>query len=229
MAPEQIPFDLPHREALGREDFLVSPANEAAVAQIDRWPDWLAHGLLLIGPAGSGKSHLAEVWRQRARASRHAASSLTVAEVPAVLASGAAVIEDAAQGCDERALFHLLNLAREQKASLLITARSHPLAWGLAIPDLLSRLKALPIASLGEPDDALLRGVLVKLFADRQIAIDEAALSLMLARMERSLGAARDLVAEIDRRAMIEKAEVSRPFIARVLSGWQEPGLFGED
>ena len=150
--------------------------------------------------------------------------------MPPLLAKGALVVEDApGLGLDERALFHLLNLAREQGAYLLLTSRESPTGWKLTLPDLTSRLKAIPAAALGPPDDDLLRSVLVKLFADRQIAVDEAVVSYLVARIPRALGAADSLVAEIDRRALEEKAEVTRMFVGRVLAGLEELRLSGDE
>ena len=225
----QLVLDLPHRQALGRDDFLVTASNSAAVALIDHWPDWPAHAAVIVGPPGSGKSHLVEVWRQRSKATRVQAADVKVETAPEILVSGAAAIEDAAPPLDERGLFHLLNLAKQQDSSVLLTAETRPEHWKVALPDLLSRLKAIPVLEILPPDDALLRGVLVKLFFDRQIAAAESTISFMLARMPRSLGAARLLVAEIDRRALEERAEVTRPFVAKVLADFSAPGLFGAE
>jgi chromosomal replication initiation ATPase DnaA len=226
----QLVLALPHRAALGREDFLVSPANAAAVAMIDQWPDWPSHALLLVGPPGSGKSHLVEVWRRASGAERIEAADLSAEAVPDLLAQGGLAVENApGPALNERALFHLLNLARQQGAKVLITSEQLPGAWGVRLPDLVSRLRAAPVAELGAADDALLRGVLVKLFADRQLAVEESVISYLVVRMPRSLDAARHLVAEIDRRALEDKAQVSRTFVARVLTGLAEPGLFPDD
>ena len=225
----QLVLELPHRQALGRDDFLVTGSNAAAVALIDHWPDWPAHAAMIIGPPGSGKSHLVEVWRQRSKAARVQASEVNVDTAPELLLSGAAAVENAAPPLNERGLFHLLNLARQQDSSILLTAETRPEHWKIALPDLLSRLKAIPVLEILPPDDALLRGVLVKLFFDRQIAPAESTISFMLARMPRSLGAARLLVAEIDRRALEEGAEVTRPFVAKVMGDFSAPGLFGDE
>jgi chromosomal replication initiation ATPase DnaA len=225
----QLVLELPHRQALGRDDFLVTGSNSAAVALIDHWPDWPAHAAIIVGPPGSGKSHLVEVWRQSSKATRVQASDVRVETAPELLKSGAAAIEDSAPPLNERGLFHLLNLAKQQDSSVLLTAGTRPEHWKIALPDLLSRLKAIPVLEILPPDDALLRGVLVKLFFDRQIAAAESTISFMLARMPRSLGAARLLVAEIDRRALEERAEVTRPFVARVMSDFSAPGLFGDE
>jgi chromosomal replication initiation ATPase DnaA len=225
----QLVLELPHRQAQGRDDFLVTGSNTAAVALIDHWPDWPAHAALIVGPPGSGKSHLVEVWRQRSKAARVRAADINVETAPELLSSGSTAIEDAGPPLDERGLFHLLNLGRQQGSSILLTAQTRPEQWNIALPDLLSRLKAIPVLEILPPDDALLRGVLVKLFFDRQIAAAESTISFMLARMPRSLGAARLLVAEIDRRALEERAEITRPFVARVMGDFSAPGLFGEE
>ncbi len=225
----QLAFDLPHRQALGRDDFLVTSSNAAAVALVDQWPMWPSTAVMLVGPPGSGKSHLAEVWRQRAKAKFTRAQDVQVENAPELLSGGALAIEDVSETkLDETALFHLLNLARQQSASALLTSQMRPQQWKISLPDLASRLRALPMVEILPPDDALLRGVLVKLFLDRQIAPEESTISFMLTRMPRSLEAARALVAEIDRRAWEEKAEVTRPFVARIMSNFNVPELFGD-
>ena len=227
---KQLVLELPQRTAVGRDDFLVTSSNAAAVAMIDQWPGWPSPAIVLLGPPGSGKSHLVEVWRQRSGAARIGIAGLREDAVPGLLSSGALAVEDApGEGLDETALFHLLNYARQQESSLLITASQHPGQWRVSLPDLRSRLRALPVAELGAPDDSLLRGVLVKLFADRQIAVEESIISYLVVRMPRSLDAARVVVAEIDRKALEDKAEVSRPFVARILADLTAPGLFAED
>jgi chromosomal replication initiation ATPase DnaA len=226
----QLVLDLPHRVALAREDFMVGPCNAAAVALIDSWPSWPSNAVVLMGPPGSGKSHLVEVWRQLSGAVRAEAAGLTSEEVPAVLRTGQLALEDVAEGTiDETALFHLLNLARQAGAQLLLTCATPPTGWTLKLPDLASRLRALPVVELGPADDDLLRGVLAKLFADRQLAVDDGVLSYLLTRMPRSFAAARRLVSEIDSRALAEKAEITRPFVARVMGALDAPGLFGEE
>lgn len=230
MSGRQLVLGLPHRPALGREDFLVARPNAKAVSLIDRWPDWPSRALALVGPPGSGKSHLAEAWRQRAGGLTIRAADFSLAQVPSLIAEGALVIEDTpGEGLDERGLFHLLNLTREEGAFVLLTSRLNPLAWKLQLPDLVSRLKALPVVSLGLPDDELLRGVIVKLFADRQIAADEALVSYLVARMPRELAAARSLVAEIDQRALEEKSNVTRAFVSRILARFETSGLAEDD
>lgn len=226
----QLVLDLPLRAALGRDDFLVTPSNAAAVAMVDRYPDWPHHGAVLVGAAGSGKSHLLEVWRQAAGARLIEADALG-RETPDELLSAGALAIDAAPGgaLDERALFHLLNLTRQTGGHVLLASETDPAHWPVALPDLASRLKALAVARLDPPDDVLLRGVLVKLFADRQLAVEEQVLSYLMLRMPRSLDAARALVADIDRLALAERAPVTRGLAARVLQRLTEPGLFPEE
>ncbi len=227
--PRQLAFDLALAPAFGRDDFLVSPANAAALALIDRWPDWPSRVVALVGPAGSGKSHLASIWARACGAAVVAAASLSTAEVPALTTSGAVVVEDApSAGLDERALFHLINLSREHRLAVLLVSRDDPARWPVRLPDLASRLKAATAVHIQSPDDGLLRAVLVKLFADRQLQVDESAISYLVARMHRSLGEARDLVAEIDARALADRAPVTRPLIARVLAERGQGDLFGE-
>ncbi|NMD08545.1 MAG: hypothetical protein GYA66_11270 [Phyllobacteriaceae bacterium] len=230
MPGRQLTLDLTHRPALAREDFLVSPSNATAVALVDQWPNWPTHGAIIVGPPGSGKSHLASVWQQKASATLRPAVALTAETVTADMQSSALVVEDAdAAGLDERALFHALNQARQQGGHILITAASMPAQWKVRLPDLASRLNALPVAAIMPPDDALLRGVLVKHFADRQIAVSEQIIGYIVLRMPRSLDALRQIVSEIDARALQEGAEVTRPFVARILASYAAPDMFHHD
>lgn len=217
----QLILDLPFRPALEREDFLVSSANAQAAALIDAWPQWPSSALVLVGPAGSGKTHLGEVWRLRSAAQRHGPGL----ELPASGEAFAWLIEDMPGAMAETPLFHLLNLAREHGGHVLMTSRSAPAAWNIALPDLASRLKAATVVEIGAPDDALLRAVLLKHFADRQLAIDESIIGYLLARMPRSLEAARSLVAAIDREALEARAEVTRPLVSQILKRIVEPEL----
>ncbi|MCX7350074.1 MAG: DnaA/Hda family protein [Alphaproteobacteria bacterium] len=226
----QLVLDLPLRTALGREDFLVTPSNAAAVAMIDRYPDWPHYGVVLVGDGGSGKSHLLEVWRQASGARLISAPQLGTEPPDRLLEKGALAIDNAPDvALDERALFHLLNLARQTDGHVLIASETDPAQWKVDIPDLASRLKALPVARLDPPDDALLRGVLVKQFADRQLSVEEPVISYLMLRMPRSLNAARALVAELDAFALVEKTAVTRATAARVLQKMAEPGPFPDE
>ena len=224
MSPRQLAFDIPHRPALGAEDFLVSNSNEAAVALVDRWPDWPAGAAVIAGPAGSGKSHLANVWRMRSNAEVLAASAITEPAVPKLASAGALVIEDLDRGAgSEQALFHLLNLVREQRLAILLTTAIDPGDLSIRLPDLRSRLRALAVARIEPPDDALLRAVLVKLFADRQLTVDPGIIGYMLVRMERSMDAAQRLVAEVDRLALAMQRGVTRAVASAALDTMDAP------
>jgi chromosomal replication initiation ATPase DnaA len=217
--PRQLALALGHAESLAREDFLSGASNAAALALIDRWPDWPDQAMVLAGPEGCGKSHLAAIWAEAAGARFLSARSLVAEVVPATLATGALVVEDIAAGqFDERAMFHLLNLAHEEQAFVLLTARSLPAGWAISLRDLASRLKALPVVSVGAADDALLRAVLVKLCDDRQLVVDESLVTFLARRIDRSVATARAIVAELDREAMQQKRPLSRSLAAEVLA-----------
>lgn len=223
-APRQLVLDLAHRQALGEEDFLVSGSNAAAVELIDRWPGWTHPASVVVGPEGSGKSHLANVWRLRSSADLMAARALTDAAVAALPDCAALVVEDLDRGIgDERALFHLLNRARESKLSVLLTSRSAPGELDVRIPDLRSRLRALPLIELDAPDEVLLKAVLVKLFCDRQLNVEPAVIDYLSLRMERSMEAAARVVAAVDRLALSMHRKVTRPLAAEALASLDEP------
>jgi chromosomal replication initiation ATPase DnaA len=214
----QLVLDLGHRPALAREDFLVAPCNEEAVAWLDRWPDWPSSAVILVGAAGAGKSHLARVWRARTSAASVEAASLRRSDPWAWLKPApVCVVEDAPGGVDEQALLHLLNAATEAEGHLLITAVSPPSRWALRLPDLASRMRAAPIAELRAPDDALLGAVMVKLFADRQVTVTPEVVSYVLPRMERSFAALRALVVALDEAALAQARAVTVPLAREVL------------
>ena len=213
----QLPLDLGHRPALGGADFLVAPPNREAVAWLDRWPDWPAPALVLTGPAGSGKTHLAHVFAARAGAVLIAPGALTVARLPDLLGAARAAALDDAAGAEEQAFLHLYNMLAERGGHLLVLAREPPARWGIVLADLRSRLLAVPVARLLPPDDALLSAVLVKLFADRQLQVGEEVVVYLLARLERSFDAARRAVAALDRAALAAQRRVTVPLVRGVL------------
>lgn len=217
--PRQLALALPHAESFARADFLAGQSNAAALAMIERWPDWPDRVLGLSGPEGAGKSHLAAIWSEIAGARRVSARALGETDLLAELATATLVVEDADAEFDERALFHLINLVRQEEAHLLITARAAPATWHVALPDLASRLRAIPVVALQPPDDALLRAVMVKLFADRQLGVDEALIAYLATRIERSFAAAREAVATLDAEALRRKRPVTRALAAEVLQG----------
>ena len=216
--PRQLALALPHGESLTRDNFMEGPANAAGLALIECWPDWPSRIVSLVGPEGSGKTHLAAIWAERTGARSAAARSLTAAAVPAALATGALVIEDLKPSeFDERSLFHLMNLAREEKAFVLITARTPPTAFPVELRDLRSRLRAVPAVALLPPDDHLLRALIVKFCADRQLSVDESVVSFLAARIERSFVAARTIVELLDTEGLRRGRPVTRALASELL------------
>jgi chromosomal replication initiation ATPase DnaA len=216
--PRQLAFALPHAESLTRDNFLEGPANAAGLALIDSWPEWPNRIMLLVGSEGSGKSHLAAIWAEQAGARSTTAHALTAAAVPGALATGALVVEDLrSSDFDERALFHLMNLAREDGAFVLVTAREPPSTFQIELRDLRSRLRAVPTVSLLPPDDQLFRALIVKFCADRQLAVDETVVSYLATRIERSYAAARQAVELLDAEALRLGRPVSRALAAELL------------
>ena len=216
--PRQLAFALPHTESLSRDNFLEGPANSAALALIDAWPEWPSRTMLLAGPEGSGKSHLAAIWAEQSGARATSAHTLAAANVPTELATGALVVEDLREASfDERALFHLLNLAREDGAYILITARLPPSALAIELRDLRSRLRALPVVSLLPPDDQLFRALIVKFCADRQLAVDEQVVSYLATRLERSYAAAREAIELLDSEGLRRGRPVTRALASELL------------
>jgi chromosomal replication initiation ATPase DnaA len=211
LAPRQLVLALDHATSFARDDFLQGPANAAALSLIERWPDWPDRVMALVGPEGAGKSHLASIWAEASGARVMAAKLLGEIDPPAALATGTLVVEDlGVNSLDERALFHLLNLAREERAYVLITARGSPAGLAVTIRDLASRLRSIPAVLLAPPDDTLLRSLIVKLAADRQLAIDETVVNYLANRIERSFSAARAAVARLDEEAMRLRRPVTR-------------------
>jgi len=218
----QLPLDLGHLPALGREDFLVAPSNEAAVKWLERWPDWPRPAFALHGPPGSGKTHLAHVFTTRARAAGIITTFieptiLDIATVPGRVGEARAVVVDGANQAPEQALLHLHNLVAERCGHLLIVAAEPPSRWPIALADLRSRLLAAPAVVVNAPDDALLSAVLVKLFADRQVTVAADVIGYLVTRIERSFAAARAAVAALDAAALAEKHAITAPFARRVL------------
>ena len=210
----QLAIDLPHLTAFGRADFLVSECNAAALGWIERWPQWPARALVLNGPKGSGKSHLAHLWHQRSGAVLIRGDQLPGRD-PDELARCRAVALDDAEGAPEAALLHLYNRGSDAGASLLVIAREAPADWPIALPDLASRLRAAPCVSIALPDDALLAAVLVKHFADRQVRVAPAVVAFLVRRMERSFAACGALAARLDCLALGAGRPITIP-LARV-------------
>ena len=213
----QLVFDWPHRPALGRDNFLIAACNKDAVDWIDLWPDWPAPSLVLCGPPGSGKSHLAAVWQART-----GALSIDPAAVADITADDEGdiqhrLLENASDVRDETAFFHLYNRTAEHGGTLLLTAE-HPVAqWQVDLPDLASRLRAAPVVEIGLPDDSLIEAILVKMFLDRQLKIEPGVISYLLPRMERSFAVARALVLKLDEAALAQQRTITIPLARDVI------------
>lgn len=216
----QLAFTLPVIETFARKDFFVSNTNITALSAVDAWQNWPAGKMLLIGPPGSGKTHLAHIWLQATGATLVKGKALATVDIAALSEQGCVCVEDAEDvaGDAEReaAFFHLHNIVT-QGAFLLVTAATPPRDWGLRLPDLASRLQAASLTQIDVPDDALLSAVLVKLFADRQITVQPNLISYLVQRMERSLATARLLVATLDTVSLAHGRPVTRQLAASVL------------
>jgi chromosomal replication initiation ATPase DnaA len=213
----QIPLKLEPHPDYAAADLLQSEANRAALALVRSWPEWALPTAVIWGPAGSGKTHLAHIWAERAGASLIDADDLSKLDLKTLPQNPHIALDFEAVDVprpDERLMFHLLNMIREKRGALLIVARTAPSRWGIALPDLESRLKALPSAEVSPPDDGLFAAVLAKQFSDRQLVVDRETVEYMAARSERSFAAARRLVARIDQAAL-----ASRRLIGKRLAG----------
>ena len=166
------------------------------------------------GPEGCGKSHLAQVFLARTDG-----RLLTAPDANTVAAGDAYVIEDLdrAGSLDEEALFHLFNALKSAEGRILVTARTAPARWSIALADLASRLKGSPAVEITAPDDALLAALLVKHFSDRQLRVDADVVAYMVPRMDRTFQAAAALVAAVDAEALARKRPVTVPLVRKVL------------
>jgi chromosomal replication initiation ATPase DnaA len=218
----QLALDLPRRTAFGRSDFMVSGSNMAAIELIERWPNWPSAVLVLHGPPGCGKTHLAHLWRERASALMIAGETLTEATLPHLLERiPRQVAIDDADRASEHALLHLYNFSIEHQGGLLITTFRPPGSWRIRLSDLGSRLRAAPVIEIGVPDDALLGAVLVKHFSDRQLRVAPGVIAYLLARIDRSFAAAENISARLDGAALSTGSPVTIPLARKVLA---DPG-----
>jgi chromosomal replication initiation ATPase DnaA len=232
MPARQLPLSLPHKAAMSRADFLVGAANRTAIELIDRWPLWPERGALVTGPAGSGKTHLVEIFRSVSGGGVIAAEQLPWAEPEALVARGAVAVEDLHRAAaDETALFHLINLAAERNVALLLTSRLAPAGLRVALPDLVSRLRAIEPIALAAPDDELLRRVLTKLFADRQLTVEAPVIDFIALRIERSLEAANAIAARLDREALAASRPVTKRLAGVIIAEMfdRQPDFWPED
>jgi len=220
--PRQLPLALVHGEGRSRDDLVVTEANEHAVALIENWPNWPAPVMILAGPTGSGKTHLAEIWCTEAGAKRFEPGAIGAEAIHAA-SEGPVLVDNAdATDLDQTGLFHLINAVKGAGTHLLLTSRSFAGGWSVELPDLASRLRAAATVEIHEPDDMLLAGVIVKLFADRQVMIEPHVVQFLVRRMERSLSAAREVVALIDHMAMERKTRITRALAAEAAATLEE-------
>lgn len=228
MSERQLILELPVRPALGREDFLVAPCNADAIAWLDRWPAWPERMLLVHGPEGAGKSHLAQVWRHLAAARDMPVGELAAASPPPLRSGEAVSLDDVdsalADGAAETALLHLVNYVREGGGGLLLTARRPPARWPVRLADLRSRLLAAPAVGIGPPDEELLTALLAKFFHERQIHVSGEVIRYLLSRIERSFAAARRTAAALDAAALRGKRPITVPLARQVLESGSRPG-----
>ena len=226
MSDAQLPLSLPHRPALGRQDFLTAPCNAEAVAWLERWPDWPSHALALAGPEGCGKTHLLHAFAEsREGVCMTDAPDLSVDKVGHLAESHAVVVLDRLEaGFDETALFHLWNLTKENRRYLLMAGRLAPARLHVALPDLASRLSSVAVAEIRAPDESLLAAVLVKLFADRQLKVGMDVVTYVLSRAERSFAAINAVVCALDRASLVERKPVTIPLARTVLAMLEQGG-----
>jgi DnaA regulatory inactivator Hda len=221
MVTAQLPLNLEYRPALSGEDFLLATNNQEAISWLDKWPDWPTTGLIIYGPAGSGKTHLAQVFLAQTQGRLIGPDELIQETAYNLVNAPACIIEDAGTVIDgaahEEALFHLYNALGETKCRLLLTARTPPALWDIALPDLRSRLKAAATAGIGAPDDTLITALLVKQFADRQLQVNENLIFYLLSRMERSFNAVQRVVDAADKAALAGKQKITKPLLNKVL------------
>ncbi len=229
MDSSQLPLDLGHRPALGRDDFLIAPCNEVAVAWIDRWPDWPGHALAFYGPSGCGKTHLAHVWQTESAAVAITADDLLSREADELLSVQSNCILDGLEqelvssSELQRKLFHLYNFVREEGGTILFTGQEAPARWAISLPDLASRLSAVPSFEMGSPDDFLFEALLVKLFYDRQLTISKEVLRFLVPRLDRSFEAAREIVSDLDQASLASQREITIPFAKAILHKFHSP------
>ncbi|HEX4180141.1 MAG TPA: chromosomal replication initiator DnaA [Caulobacteraceae bacterium] len=206
----QLRLELRGPSSAGREDFIVSPTNADAVRALDAWPSWYGGCLVLIGPSGSGKSHLARTWAMRVGAEIFTAGKGCDFTAPGALQGRPILVEDAHFGAPDEALFHLINMAGDPGGGLLMTAQAAPRTWPANLPDLRSRLNALPVAELPPPDDAVLEGLLRNFFRERSITPSDDLIPYLLKRIERSALSAREIVERLDEAAYADQKPVTR-------------------
>ncbi|MEK9678327.1 MAG: DnaA/Hda family protein [Rhodospirillaceae bacterium] len=220
---QQIPFEFEHLPALGGDDFFVAPSNNAVVQWIDKWPHWPSPVLVIFGPSGAGKTHLANVFAERTGAKFLDKSRFLTEEVPNLLnESQCFVADDMPDEFEEEALLHLYNSARDLGGHLLMTSVSPPVKWSLGLKDLASRLNAAVAVEIGHPEDELIQSILIKLFSDRQLLVNKDVVTYILPRVERSIEAVRHLVEVLDKAALSQSRNITLPLVREVMAALAE-------
>jgi chromosomal replication initiation ATPase DnaA len=215
--PGQLALDLGHDVSHAEDDFIVGEGNELAYGHVVAWPDWPGPLTLIEGPAGVGKSHLARIWAERAEAGYAAPGSAE--ELSRIGGTVPLVVEDVDRaGYEEAALFHLMNQSMRDRRPLLLTAREPVANWPFATDDLKSRARLAARFGMALSDDIQLSQMFVKLFQDRQVAVDPKTIGYLVARMERSSGEAVALVAMMDRMALERGVPITRSIAAEALA-----------
>lgn len=215
----QLSFTIGHEPSYARADFIESECNREALAFVERWPDWPSYGLIIYGPNASGKTHLAHIFTQRANGRFLKLHDLKSSSLFVTLPSQASLVLDDYDPSThpEQNMFHLLNMEREEKGSILIVANSHPSTWPVYLPDLRSRFLALPAVAIATPDEELLKAVMTKLFADRQLVVEPGVIDYAILRLERSFDAIHRFVDQIDDVSLREKRNITLPLARQIL------------
>lgn len=221
----QLVLGMGEPPSFAREDLIETPSNHAAIRLIDTWPQWPSPVAILAGPKGSGKSHIGAAWQQVSGALQMSLDAVAAGEHVSGAADRPVLIDDvdfyALDAARQTTLFHIINSVRQNGTQLLLCTSKAPDLGAIGLPDLASRLRAANFISLDAPDDLLLTGVLTKLFADRQLAVDGATIAFLVARMERSLAAANHWVERIDNAALVAKKRISKNFVSQLMSKHQ--------
>ncbi len=212
----QLAFPFPQHASYAAADFIPAACNAEAMAWLARPQDWPGGRLAVFGPAGSGKTHLLHVFAARSggtllpgEAVRH------LVEMPA---SGGLAVDDADAAPEPEALLHLLNAAAENGLPVLLAGREPPARWPTTLPDLASRLRAVTPVGLGQPDDGLLRALLARLLAERQLRVESLVQDYLLARLPRHGAALREAACRLDRVSLASGGAVTRNVAAEVLN-----------
>jgi chromosomal replication initiation ATPase DnaA len=213
---DQLPLPFPHQPAYAAADFLEAPSNEAALAWLGRTADWPDHRLALWGEPGCGKTHMLRLWAGRRGAALMVGPALQ--GLTTLPEGGGIALDDADATADERTLLHLLNAAREARLPVLLAARTPPARWPVRLPDLDSRLRAVTAVEIMPPEESLLRALLLRLLADRQLAVTASLQAWLLLRLPRSPAALREAVARLDQAGLAAGGAVTRPIAAGVVA-----------